>query len=151
MAILDTDIIAESKEFSCTLQCLNASDVQKYMDCRDDMEKLVAKREKLPPPSHKDYKNKLKEAFAGKLKKISTESYIYSDLETMKVLLRGTGLCIPPKGELEDFSREINASKANWVRQALNEELHESASVQEFIERVVRECENRLRSAPKAN
>lgn len=151
VAILDTDIIAESKEFRRTLQRLNVSDVQKYMDCRDDMEKLVAKREKLPPPSQKDYKNKLKEAFAGKLKKISAESYIYPDLETMSALLRGTGLCVPPKGELEDFSREINASKADWVRQALNEELHASPSVQGFIEKVVWECENRLSSAPKAN
>ncbi|WP_080971149.1 ATP-dependent nuclease [Corynebacterium aurimucosum] len=150
VTILDTDIIAEAKEFRNTLQRLKVSDVQKYMDCRDEMEKLVAKSEELPQPSQKDYKNKLKEAFAGKLKKISSESYIYSELEAMKALLRGTGLCVPPKGELEDFAREINSSKADWVRRALGEQIHMSPNVQDFIRSVVWECENRLSSKPKA-
>ena len=65
-------------------------------------------------------------------------------LREMNLLLKNSGLCLPPEGELEDFDRSITASKANWVREALDKKLHETMKVQSFISRVISECHYQL-------
>ena len=144
VAILDSDIIVNKKEFKKTLETLGNKDIQKIIELREKMEKAVAEREPLPAKSENNYDNKLREIFAGKLKHVTPESYMAPLLREMNLLLKNSGLCLPPEGELEDFDRSITANKANWVRDALDTKLHETMKVQNFISRVISECHYQL-------
>ena len=89
---------------------------------------------------------KLKKIVANEVKVNHPDGEIQQLVSDILLVLADSGLLLIPCGELEDFDRTVTDSKDKneWVRQAINQKVHESEAVQNFVETILSRVEQAI-------
>lgn len=138
----DLDLISDPKRLRKTVASTGRGDAEKAGQLADQI--VTRFRElhagELDKVNKDSREGKVKKIVADQLKAQHPDPQIKGLVTEILELLEESGVLLIPQGELEDFDRTVTSSKDKneWVRQAIDHDVHRSGAVQDFISAIVR-------------
>lgn len=137
----DLDLISDPERLRTTVASTGRGDAEEAGQLAD---KIVSRfselhAEKLEKVKKDSREGKLKKIVADQLNAEHPDTRVKELLAEILELLEESGVLLIPHGELEDFDREVTNSKDKneWVRTAIDQGVHRSDAVQEFVSAIV--------------
>lgn len=145
VVVADTDFIqSDNKKHTggplrAVMGAYALENAEEVLKIRDGLEDRIVKdhEEKLNRVEKEKYEGQRKRTIARSLTRLEANGPYAEQIDQLTKTMERLPVCLVPGGELEDFNRNIKSDGADWVRKALDDELHRSDDVRAFLRSVL--------------